>query len=272
MPHISGKYLLPFCLIFLLAAACQPGLNGQDPYPLPPATQALATLLARGVATGEVKVYPAPIGGPMAPTPTGSAPQPSEAYPAPQATPTPGEPAALLASRHYLAGRLGLMVRQVRLLSWEEAAWITPNLGCQPSGVFYPQSPTPGFRIILRANSQDYELHTDQGGENICLAEPLQSGERVPLARDLTPEDAAELAREHLASRSGIALDEIAIENVETAEWEDGNLGCALPPGNQPDRADTRPIPGYRILFSAPDGQHEYHSGGFWLVYCGVVR
>jgi len=267
---MQRKPALFLLLIFLLAAACQPGLTGQDPYPLPPATQALATLLARGVATGEVKGYPAPIGGPMAPSPTPAITAQANAYPAPQATLMPGEPAALLASRHYLAGHLGLMVRQVRLLSWEEAAWITPNLGCQPSGVFYPQSPTPGFRIILRANSQDYELHTDQGGENICLAEPLQSGERIPLARDLTPEAAAELAREHLASRTGIALNEIALDNVETAEWEDASLGCSLPPGNQPNRANARPIPGFRILLNTGGALHEYHSGSFWLVYCGV--
>jgi hypothetical protein len=258
------------CLITLLASACQPGLTDQEPYPLPPATQALATLLARGVATGETREYPAPIGGPMAPTPTGAILQLTDVYPAPQVQPTPGEPAALLASRHFLAGRLGLEVRQVRLVSWEEASWITPNLGCQPSGVYSPQSPTLGYRIILRASSQDYELHTDQSGENICQADPLQPGERLPLRRDLTSDETAEMARQHLASRSGLSLEAITIKSVEPTEWEDASLGCALPPGNQPDRANARPIPGYRILLDAPDGQYEYHSGGFWLAYCGV--
>lgn len=270
MPRNILPHLIWLSLLLALATACQAGLTGQDAYPQPPATQALATLLARGVATGEVRQYPAPLGGPMGPTPTGSASQTTPAYPAPQATLTPTEPAALLAARHYLAGRLGLMVRQVRMLSWQEANWITPNLGCQTAGVFYPQTPTPGYRIVLRANGQDYSLHSDQNGENICLAEPLQPGERVPLARDATSEGAAELARQHLASRTGTSLDEITVLGIEPAEWEDASLGCAMPPGNQPDRANVRPIPGYRIVLSSAGQIHEYHSGGFWLVYCGL--
>ena len=84
-------------------------------------------------------------------------------------------------------------VRGVRLISWEQANWITPNLGCQPAGAIDLQNPTPGYLVMLHAGDQFYELHSDLNGEELCLAEPLQPGERIPLARNQTSQEAAEL-------------------------------------------------------------------------------
>lgn len=266
------RRLIPWLIFAVLFTACQASLTNQDPYPQPPATQALATLMAQGVAVSNQTEYPAPIPGPLAAPSTIEASPPTGAYPQPQSTPGADTPATLLATRHYLAGRLGLEVRQVQLASWNEASWITPNLGCQVSAAFDAQNPTPGYRIMLNANRQEYEIHSDLEGEQVCLAEPLEAGERLPLARDTSQQEIAAQAQSHLGSRTGIPLEEITITSTESASWADNTLGCQLPPGKQPDQAFAREIPGFRIILSSAGISHEYHSGGFWLVYCGMIR
>ena len=256
----------------LLVASCSPTLNELDAYPLPPATQALATLMARGIATTDRTEYPPPIPAPLAPIPTLAPTADANPYPLEINDPSADIPAAVQTARAFLAGSLSMPVRGVRLISWEQANWITPNLGCQPAGAIDLQNPTPGYLVMLHAGDQFYELHSDLNGEELCLAEPLQPGERIPLARNQTSQEAAELARSHLASRLGLPIDEINIMNLVRAEWEDDSLRCPQFPGVQPDRANPQPILGYRITLDTRETQHEYHSGGFWLVYCGVIK
>jgi hypothetical protein len=213
-----------------------------------------------------------------APSPTILSPAPPYPIPSPtrQVAPSPTPergpaaelPAAILAAQDYLARHLSLTPLQLALDSWEQVLWITPNLGCQPTAVFYPQDPIPGYRIFLRDKDQNYEIHTDLSAENICLAELLQPGERIPLPVNATPEATVELARQHLAARLGLPLETITMERLEPAVWDDLDLGCESAAGKQPDRAFARLIPGYSILLSTSQQEYEYHSGGLWLVYC----
>lgn len=267
--RLTFSVLMLGCWAALVLASCQSKVHDQEAYPLPPATQALATLLARGVATGEVREYPAPIPGPLA------APSTIEASPnlaSTQALATPGTepPLPALAARFYLAGRLFLEVSQVRLVSWKSAGWITPNLGCQVSPDFDPSNSITGWRIILAADGQDYEVHSDLSGEQLCLAKPLEPGERVPLMGDYRLERAVEMAQMHLASRLGISLEEILVSKTQAIQWEDSHLGCQSLPGEQPEAMSTGQVSGYEIILSDVNASYEYHSGGEWLVYCGV--
>ena len=93
-------------------------------------------------------------------------------------------------------------------------------------------------------------------------------GERVPLRRVRTQEEIVGVARQHLADRLGLPLEEIMVVSVEEAWWEDDALGCPRLPGHYPDRAYPGPIPGYRIILYAKNAQYEYHSGRLWLIFC----
>ena len=261
-------------LAIILGTACNASKDELGKYPAPPPTQELATWMARGISTAKPE-YPAPIPGPLrgstkaAPLKT---PQATRTPQFNQTTPTTEElPEAVQAARFYLAGHLGLTQRQIELLSWETAIWSTTGLGCMSSEAVAARSPLQGFQILLSARGEAYEVHSDAAGENMCVAEALQPGERVPL-QVRTGQEPAELARSHLAGRLGLMLNDVTIVEVQPGEWEDEYLGCARPPGNQPDRAFPRAIQGERILLSARDVTHEYHSGGLWLVYCGIVE
>jgi hypothetical protein len=178
----------------------------------------------------------------------------------------------VLASQYYLAGHLGITQQGIELISWENAVWLTGGLGCLPNESLATLSPTPGYRVIFDIRGEVYELRSDAAGEQICVAKPLQPGERVPLLQMKSSQLPADLARSHLATRLGISTDEIVIQEVQPGEWEDETLGCPQAAGNQPARALPRSIQGKRILLSVGEANHEYHSGGLWLVYCGVVQ
>jgi hypothetical protein len=283
--------LLLCSLVPLLVISCQPALSEPvdvsftrlpqiTPTSLKP--NLIPSMTPQPSPSGLAPVLPYPFPHPTdqaAPSPTVLAPAPPYPIPSPtrQVAPSPAPeqgpavelPAAILAAQDYLARHLSLTPPQLALDSWEQVVWITPNLGCQPTAMFYPQDIIPGYRIFLRDKDQNYEIHTDLSAENICLAELLQPGERIPLPVNATPDAIVELARQHLAARLGLSLETITMEQMEPAEWDDLDLGCRSATGMQPDRAFARVIPGYSILLSASQRNHEYHSGGLWLVYCG---
>ena len=98
------------------------------------------------------------------PTPTQSAPT----QPAPAVTPirvdlTPAQRAAMQA----LVEAIHVPVDQVTLISTEAVQWPDGCLGIVHMGVMCLKGPVDGFRIILEANGQQYEFHTNQDGTSI---------------------------------------------------------------------------------------------------------
>jgi len=67
-------------------------------------------------------------------------------------------------ARQHLAGRLGVPIERVEVVSVEETEWEDDTLGCpRPPGNYpdraYP-GPIPGYRIILAAQGVQYEYHS----------------------------------------------------------------------------------------------------------------
>ena len=66
----------------------------------------------------------------------------------------------------------------------------------------------------------------------------------------------AERAKQDLAQRLSIPLDQIAIVKVEEVEWPDASLGCP-----EPGKMYAQVIiPGYRITLSAKGQTYDYHA------------
>ena len=87
-----------------------------------------------------------------------------------QVEPLPGSEKALTAATADLAERTGLAASEVRLVSMEAVDWNDTSLGCPQEGYMYAQVITPGFRMILSVQGQQYEYHTDLAG-NVVLCE-----------------------------------------------------------------------------------------------------
>lgn len=61
-----------------------------------------------------------------------------------------------------LAQRLSVMVTSISLLEIEEVEWSDSSLDCPQPGMSYLQVITPGYRILLEANAQVHEYHSNK--------------------------------------------------------------------------------------------------------------
>jgi hypothetical protein len=86
---------------------------------------------------------------------------------------------------------------------------------------------------------------------------------------EVTPPPGAQevvrLAKEDLAQRLGVAVDQIQLVSVEAVNWSDTSLGCPQP-GMMYAQVIT---PGYRVVLEAGGKQYDYHTDeGRFVVLC----
>lgn len=82
----------------------------------------------------------------------------------------PGSEAVLAAAVADLSERTGTPANEISLVSMEALDWSDASLGCPQEGYMYAQVITPGFLIVLEAQGQPYEYHTDRTS-NVVLCE-----------------------------------------------------------------------------------------------------
>lgn len=70
-------------------------------------------------------------------------------------------PPAVAQAAHYLSERLGVPRERVEVVSLEGVVWPDGCLGLPAREACLPKS-TPGYRAILRVDSAQYRIHTDQ--------------------------------------------------------------------------------------------------------------
>ena len=107
---------------------------------------------------------PTEITEPVSPVPLTTA-QPE--VPREIAPPLPGPKVALEAAIADLSKQTGIPADQITVTSVEPMDWPDTSLGCPQEGMMYAQVITPGYLIILAAQGQQYEYHTDQQGTNV---------------------------------------------------------------------------------------------------------
>src|SRR5919198_6050757 len=83
---------------------------------------------------------------------------------------TPAQRAALNA----LMEQLNLSADKIKLVSSKAVTWPNGCLGIVRMGVMCTQNQVPGFKIVLEANGQQYEFHTNQDGSTVLPAEGAQ--------------------------------------------------------------------------------------------------
>lgn len=71
-------------------------------------------------------------------------------------------PAVQLAQQH-LAADLGCAPDDIRVVDFAQVEWSDSSLGNPQPGMMYMQVITPGYRVTLEHNGQQYEIHTDRG-------------------------------------------------------------------------------------------------------------
>lgn len=87
----------------------------------------------------------------------------------------------------------------------------------------------------------------------------------IPVPADPRLQGLIDTAKNDLAQRLAVPIDEIMLVQAESVVWPDGSLGCPQP-GMQYAQVLT---PGFLIRLQSGDQEYEYHTGrGSTVVSC----
>ena len=181
----------------------------------------------------------------------GQAAQPTT-EPAPAETPAPEEPlpAAATVAVAQLAAALGVTEADVTVLSAEETEFSDGCLGLGGPAESCLQAITPGWLVMLSANGQEYEAHTDATGQQVRIA-GLDGSSSTGAVDAITASAAAVLA-----DQLGIAPDAITVVSAEETEFSDGCLGLG-----GPEESCLQAItPGWIVTLSADGQEYVAHT------------
>ena len=89
----------------------------------------------------------------------------------PQAEEWQKAPQAALSARADLAQRLQIDVDTITLISVEAVDWPDACMGVQTPGVMCAQVVISGYKVVLEANGQQYEYHTNESGSGVRLVQ-----------------------------------------------------------------------------------------------------
>jgi hypothetical protein len=74
----------------------------------------------------------------------------------------PGSEVPLAAAVADLANQTGTPPEEIKVVSIEAVDWPDTSLGCPEEGMMYAQVITLGYKIVLEAQGQQYEYHTNE--------------------------------------------------------------------------------------------------------------
>ena len=94
---------------------------------------------------------------------------PTEVVPTPTHIPVDLTPAQMAAVQ-AVSKKYNIPVDQIHIANTEAVTWPTGCLGVVIPGVMCTDVVTPGFRIMLTANGQQFEMHTNQDGSSVIDA------------------------------------------------------------------------------------------------------
>ena len=253
-----GNRLFPLwaagaALLLILVVGCRPS-GAVDGTALPPS--ATATL----ASAGDTQL--SPVTAPAATT-EGPGPAPSPVPAVTRIVTGPSPPASqevVLLAKEDLAQRLNVAPEAIVVSSVEPVTWPDTSLGCPQPGMMYAQVLTPGFWVILEADGQAYEYHTDLAQTAIRCTEENATRGSMPLSGTVEPGLATlvEMAREDLAQRLSVPIDQIQVLEAKSVVWPDASLGCPKPGMSYIQVLQE----GALIRLQVGPFQYEYHAGG----------
>jgi hypothetical protein len=161
MPDLIGKIYLAVIIscLALVTVGCGARDTGED---IPP----VISVEAQAMTEVTKKSEPTPIDEIVEPISPASPISPIEKPTMTQmrqgVEPIKGSEEALAAAIADLSEQTGAPTDEISLVSMEAVEWSDASLGCPQEGFMYAQVITPGYLIILAAQGQEYEYHTDQ--------------------------------------------------------------------------------------------------------------
>lgn len=175
-----------------------------------------------------------------------------------------------------LATHLDLDPKFITVIEVRPVTWPDSSLGCPQEGMMYTQVETDGYQLFLSAGGQEYVFHADMSENLIFCADKTQTKASSLLVTGTaaydnyptlapgtslrTPESEEQApvaqAKEQLARKLNISVNEINIFSILAIEWPDAGLGCPLPGINYADVI----TPGYKISLEWNRAIYTFHT------------
>jgi hypothetical protein len=99
----------------------------------------------------------------------------------PDQTGDPQSSGPVNAAKQDLAEKLGIDSSKIVVVSIEAVEWPNSCLGVLQKDVYCAQMITPGYQIVLQAEGQTYEYHTNKSGSGIILVSGSIPNGRQPI-------------------------------------------------------------------------------------------
>lgn len=172
------------------------------------------------------------------------------------ATPTPETPATdspadaiTTAVKAYLVSELGVAESDIEVVSAEATEFTDSCLGLGGPAESCLQAITPGWLVMVNVAGQEYEVHTDETGQQVRVA--------VETPEDDGAADAAVgAAQEFLAGELGVALGDVQVVSVERTEFTDSCLGLGRPE----ESCLQAMTPGWLVMVNVVGQAYEVHT------------
>jgi hypothetical protein len=163
-----GLYLCAFFLSILVLLGCQPEMADQAE---PSATTQLPQQPTVVSKPTEVRPSEIPAAKPTATVTAETIEIPSGNTPESQGGTADREEELVELAREDLSRWLGVPAKEINTVSVEAVQWPNASLGCPLPGVIYAEVLTPGFKIILVGQGEEYEYHSDYSQDRIIYCD-----------------------------------------------------------------------------------------------------
>lgn len=80
-------------------------------------------------------------------------------------------PEAALAAQEALSAMAGASIEEIEILEWERMEWPDACLGLAEPEEVCAQVITPGWRVVMEVNGEQYVFRTDESGSTVRVAE-----------------------------------------------------------------------------------------------------
>ncbi len=157
-----------------------------------------------------------------------------------------------------LIQRTGADRGDIQVVRGEAVVWNDGSLGCPKPGEFYIQILVNGYWVILQIEGVEYDYRASDSGHFILCEGNGMPPITSPDTGGQTQNPLVSQAKEDLAERLGVTLDQIELLSFEEVVWPDASLGCPQPGM----RYIQVPQDGALIRLSAEGQVYDYHSGG----------
>jgi hypothetical protein len=157
-----------------------------------------------------------------------------------------------------LVERSGAEAGEIKVLRAEAVVWNDGSLGCPKPGEAYIQVLVTGYWVIVQVEGVEYDYRTsDSGHFKLCEGESTPANP-PPEMNEQSQNPLVIQAKEDLAERLGIQINDIELLKIEEVTWPDASLGCP-----QFGMVYIQvPHDGMQIRLRAMGRVYDYHSGG----------